>query len=292
MRPIKDIFIEEYWTIGYRNYTDSDTVVNADKAYSFDLLKGNSRYWYADPFLFEKDGKTFLFVEMFDNVTEVGEIGLSELVDGKFTEPEIVIKEKFHLSYPYVYEKNGKVYMMPETHEDGCIQTYVATDFPRKWKKCEVIVDNINAADTVIENDILLTSEVCPSNDMSIDFCAYDSSGKELEYSPVYKSSLTKRGAGAVFGFSGKRIRPAQSCEDSNYGGKLFFYSINQCDKNGYSEELFSELSKDKVLAQGNKTAYGVHTYARTDKIEVVDIKFKRFNFKRFFWIIKRKLGI
>ena len=56
MRPLKEIFIEEYWDIAFRRYSNNDTVVDADKkSYAFDELKATKRYWYADPFLFEKN---------------------------------------------------------------------------------------------------------------------------------------------------------------------------------------------------------------------------------------------
>ena len=291
MRPIKDLFIEEYWNIAFRNYTEEDSVVSGEnKKTKFDVLKANKRFWYADPFLFEKDGKTYLFVEMFDNKTEVGVIGCSEFINGKFTEPEVVLEESFHLSYPYVFEKDGKILMMPETHEDGCIQFYEAVEFPKKWKKLSVAVNDVNVVDTVIENGMFIGSAICPENDMSIDICVYDKDGNKMPYSPVYKRCLDRRGAGMCFSFKNERIRPAQSCENGLYGGKIIFYKINQCDKERYSEEKFSEITPAMIEVNGLENVSGIHTYARTGKIEIVDAKSERINFKRLFWIIKRKV--
>ena len=198
MRPLKDLIFEEYWNIGFRFYSEDNSVADGGKK-KFDQLKATKRYWYADPFLFEKDGETFLFVEMFDNTTEVGVIGYSKFENGRFTQPELIIKESFHLSYPLVFEENGKIFMMPETHEDGCIQLYEAVKFPTEWKKSEILVENVNAVDTVIENNLFLASVICPSNDMRIDLGVFDKNGNEMPYSPVCTGSLTKRGAGDVF---------------------------------------------------------------------------------------------
>lgn len=293
MRPVKDLLFEEYWNIAYRNFTDDDSVVNApDKKAEFKLLKANKRFWYADPFLFEKDGKAYLFVEMFDNVTEVGSIGCSEYTDGKFTEPKEVLRESFHLSYPYVFENDGKIFMMPETHEDNCIQLYEAVEFPVKWKKSRVIVNNVNAADTVTENGFFISALVCEENDMSVDLCIFDADGNEMPYSPVCRSSFDKRGAGRCFSHKGVRVRPAQSCENGVYGGKVIFNKIIQCDEDGYIEEKMSEITPRNVSVPQSGEPCGIHTYARTDKIEIVDIKFKRTNVRRLFWIVKKKLGI
>ncbi len=290
MRSIKDLFFEEYWEIGYRKYTDDTSVVNGKGQYDFNVLKSDKRFWYADPFLFEKDGKTFLFIEMFDNRTEIGVIGYSELVNGKFTKPKVILKETFHISYPYIFEKDGEIYMMPESHNDKCIQLYKAVNFPDKWEKSHTLIDDINTADTVLENGMLITSVICPENDMSIDLCVYDKDLKPCSYNPVYSHSYTKRGAGKCFNHNGKRIRPAQSCENQQYGCKLYFNEIEQCDSQGYSEKAFTEITPQSITTSSSKKITGIHTYARTNEIEIVDIKSSRFNLYRLFYILKRKL--
>ena len=293
MRPVKDLIYEEYWDIAYRRYTQDDSVVDADgDKFKFELLRATKRYWYADPFLFKKDGKTYLFVEMFDNITELGVIGVSEYVNGTFTEPKVVLEEKFHLSYPLVFEKDGRVYMMPETHEDKCIQLYEAVEFPVKWKKHSVLVNDVNAVDTVEENSLLVASVICPQNDMSVDLSVYNKNGEEMPYSPVFSHSFLKRGAGDCFTHNGARLRPSQCCENGNYGGKVIFNKITKCDADGYSEELYNEITPDNIGTDEKCEAGGIHTYARTDEIEVVDIKFKRMNSSRLVWIAKKKLGV
>lgn len=293
MRPVRELVLEEYWDIAYRRYTENDSVVDADgNKLEFELLRATKRYWYADPFLFKKDGKTYLFVEMFDNITERGVIGVSEYVNGVFTEPQVVLEESFHLSYPLVFEKDGRVYMMPETHEDNCIQLYEAVEFPTVWKKSCVLVGDVNAVDTVEENGLLVASVICPENDMSVNLSIYGKNGEEMPYSPVYTHSFLKRGAGDCFNHKELRLRPSQCCENGNYGGKVIFNKITQCDENGYCEEVYNEITPDNIDTCEKCEAGGIHTYARTDEIEVVDIKFKRTNTSRLLWIAKKKLGV
>lgn len=45
-----------------------------------------------------------------------------------WSKPVVVLKEPFHLSYPWVFEEAGKVYMIPETGQDGSVRLYEATD--------------------------------------------------------------------------------------------------------------------------------------------------------------------
>lgn len=290
MRPLKEIFVEEYWDIAFRHYSDCDTVVDADKkTYVFNELKATKRYWYADPFLFEKDGKIYLFVEMFDNISEKGLIGYSEYVDNKFTQPQVVLEESFHLSYPYVFEKNGIVYMMPETREDGCIQLYRAEDFPKKWVKDRVIVKIKDAVDTVIDGDDIITSVITSPIEMKTQIEIYSiKTGEPTFDNPVKASDQVSRGAGKIFEHKSKKLRPAQNCSEANYGAGLIFYEINRAG-NQYGEEKYSELLPTQISI-GNDKALGAHTYARINDIEVVDVKKKRLNIRRILWIATKKL--
>ena len=290
MRPLTEIFIEEYWEIAFRRYSADDTVVDADrKSYAFDELKATKRYWYADPFLFEKDNKTYLFVEMFDNVTEKGVIGCSEFIDGKFTQPQIVLEENFHLSYPYVFEENGIVYMMPETRDDGCIQLYRAEKFPTEWVKDRVIVKIKDAVDTVINDESIITSVITSPAEMKTQLEIYNiKTGEPSFKNPVKSADQISRGAGRIIDHNGMRLRPAQNCTNASYGSGLIFYEINKSENN-YSEKKYSELFPSQI-ASGTDTVLGVHTYARTNEIEMVDVKKKRFNLKRIYWIILKKL--
>lgn len=291
MRPLKEIFIEEYWNIAFRRYSTDDTVVDADKkAYYFDELKATKRYWYADPFLFEKNGKTYLFVEMFDNVKEKGLIGYSEFIDGKFTQPQVVLEESFHLSYPYVFEENGIIYMMPETRGDECIQLYRAKKFPTEWVKDRVVVKIKDAVDTVIDGDDIITSVITSPAEMKTQLEIFNiKTGKPSFVNPVKAADQTSRGAGRIVEHKGKQLRPAQNCTNANYGSGLIFYEINKSG-NSYNEKKYSELFPSQIIS-GKDTAFGVHTYARTKEIEIVDVKKKRFNLKRILWIISKKFN-
>ncbi len=286
MRPIKEIFFEEYWNIAFRETGENDfAFINKNK--TFNSLRENKRYWYADPFLFRYKGEIWLFVEAFDNKTEKGAIACMKYEDGDFTNPEIVLEEDFHLSYPYVYEENGEVFMMPETMEDGCIQIYKADDFPKKWVKHKTLIEIENAVDTVICGDKLITSVVTDSYEKRVDVDIYDiNTGKYIK--SLHKNSQHARGAGKIFLAEGKNIRPAQNCTNGVYGAGLVFYHIEEKD-GGFSEEQIYTLAPEDFNVK-SKSVEGVHTYARSDNLEILDFKCKRFNLRRILWIIQKKL--
>lgn len=75
------------------------------------------KYWFADPFVYEKDGVTYLFYEAFDLVQQKGLIGYSVFnqLTGEGSAPTIIIDEPFHLSFPNIFEYAGDIYIMPES---------------------------------------------------------------------------------------------------------------------------------------------------------------------------------
>lgn len=64
-----------------------------DEAVPFRAIKNNLRYWVADPFVFERDGETYIFAELFDYLRRRGVIGYSKLkANGSFSSwKEIIV---------------------------------------------------------------------------------------------------------------------------------------------------------------------------------------------------------
>lgn len=60
------------------------------------------------------------------------------------------LAEDFHLSFPYLFEYLGELYMCPETCETRDIRLYRCIDFPLEWELAEKLFDNVEAADTMI----------------------------------------------------------------------------------------------------------------------------------------------
>lgn len=290
MRPIKEILREEYWNIAYRFSWDDEK--NFDSEGAFDVLPESKRYWYADPFVFEHDSDTYLFFEMFDNVTEKGLIGVSVLEGNTFSAPKVVLEESFHLSYPNVFLENGSIYMMPETMGDKCVCLYRATDFPYKWERVSTLVKDGTLVDTVICDDWLLASKVTDPYKKETQLQLYKkSTGEEHPMNNSFEKNQVSRGAGRIFEHGGRRIRPAQNCSGGIYGAGLVFYSVDEISDTDYKETEVFRVEPSQIKLSGGSSAEGVHTYARCGKVEIVDVKKYRFNLKRVCWILSKYLG-
>lgn len=96
----------------------------------------------ADPFLYVQGDVLYLFYETKNSITLQGDIGVAKSTDNGVTWQQlgIALDEDWHLSYPYVFDYLGEIYMMPEGSQKGDLRLYRAVKFPLKWKLERIIM--------------------------------------------------------------------------------------------------------------------------------------------------------
>uniref|UniRef100_A0A453H355 Glucosamine inositolphosphorylceramide transferase 1 n=7 Tax=Aegilops tauschii subsp. strangulata TaxID=200361 RepID=A0A453H355_AEGTS len=114
---------------------------------------GSPSSFVASPFLFLQGGGIYMFFETKNPVTSQGDIAAAVSKDAGATWQQlgVVLDEEWHLSYPYVFSYNSKVYMMPESSKNGDLRLYRALDFPLKWTLEKVLLEK-PLVDSVIIN--------------------------------------------------------------------------------------------------------------------------------------------
>ena len=85
----------------------------------------------ADPFLLRRDGRLFLFFEAWRRGTGQGDLCWAERdAAGAWRYAGVALDEPFHLSYPFVFEHEGEVFMIPESRSQGDVRLYVRAPVP------------------------------------------------------------------------------------------------------------------------------------------------------------------
>jgi hypothetical protein len=107
-------------------------------------------HYLADPFAIRRNGADYCFVEDFDCRQERGSIAVYELGARKGRRIGIALDEPFHLSFPYLFEYDGDLFMCPESASNGDIRIYRCVDFPLQWKLEKVVMSGVSAVDTII----------------------------------------------------------------------------------------------------------------------------------------------
>lgn len=278
--------IKSHWIIAYRRNKNWIFVENPEEG------------WAADPFLFKYNDRVFLFAEIMSYRTGKGYIGCCEWNGEGFGTWRKVIKEEWHLSYPNVFEWNGKIYMLPEQYQSGEIALYECLRFPTEWKRLSPLKDGGQYVDSTVlfqNGEAWLFTLRMNSKKHS--------EGKLLRaklFSPEQLGTfeiidalggLYKRPGGHFLLCNGKTYRVAQNC-DGEYGRGLVFYLVNKCDDIGYQEEEEKRIYSGTVVdgMEGRKYI-GIHTYNRCGDMEVIDLKYKEFLMEEFIWRVKRKIG-
>lgn len=223
--------------------------------------------YQADSFLFVKGDELFLFYEMqhWDNP---GVIAMRKTRDLKFwTDPIVVLKQPFHLSFPYVFMDHGFVYMVPESQESDAIHLFRAdndelTSFSKVrtllyQERKDGIHYNYNDSHIYKKNNIyyLFTSyqknwmyyqELFVSDDLL--------QGEFVRHpkSPICKSNEFGRNGGSLIHYDDRLLRVAQDCH-SEYGDNVSLMEIDELSLENYKEHIFRRnvLPDNSIFREG-----------------------------------------
>ena len=114
------------------------------------FIENPPNHFLADPFVYRFKGEDYCFVEAFNYLEKKAQIDVYKLIEDKYEYLGIALKEDFHLSFPYIFEFKENVYMIPESAKNKDIRLYKAVNFPLDWELEEVLIDNIDAADSLV----------------------------------------------------------------------------------------------------------------------------------------------
>jgi hypothetical protein len=228
--------------------------------------------FYADPFMMEEDGRLWVFFEDFDYATNRGRISCADLGNDGTFEPVPVLERPYHLSYPCVFRADNNLYMIPETAENGTVELYRCTRFPDSWM-LETTLLKLPAVDSTVWQDagmfwLFVTLEEPRGHGIQLWlFSSSTLAGKWTPHSanPISTDIRKSRGAGGIFRYNGKLLRPSQDCS-GHYGRSFTFNEIVALDVDRYEERPC--VTVDPIWAPG---LVATHTYSHIGQVEVID---------------------
>jgi hypothetical protein len=264
----------EQWFLAIRKRSPDRSF---DTTMGYHIVRPPMDKFYADPFLFKRDNKNYLFFEDYRYSEARAIISCAEVgAHGTLSEPVEVLRRPYHLSYPFVFEYEGHTYMIPETRQNRTVELYRADSFPACWSLAAVLLEDVGAVDATIHRaDGKFWMFVGLSNDRysSCDelglFYAESLFGpwKPHRSNPILSDVRRARPAGALFYQDGKLIRPSQDCSKA-YGYALCFSEVLILN-----EMQYAELPLGRIDPQWTSNNLGTHTYSRSDDFEAIDGK-------------------
>jgi hypothetical protein len=250
---------------------DSPTIAGT----SWTVLPDPGFRFYADPFPFIHDGRTYLFVEDLDHRTNKGVISVVPFGPQGPTGPaRPVLEEPWHLSYPFVFEHAGEIWMIPESSADRSVRLYRADRFPDRWVQEAILLTDIAASDaTVIRHDGAFWMFAATrdgfgswSDTLSL-FHADRLHGPWAAHpaNPVLVDRAAARPAGAMVVRNGRLWRPVQDCT-AGYGCGIGLAEVTRLDREGFEQRIRFVLQADPTWP-GRR----FHTLNRAGRLECID---------------------
>ena len=234
--------------------------------------------FWADPFVIEKEQKAFIFFEEFLYKKNKACISVMELgIDGHCSKPVAILNKPYHLSYPFIFESGGILYMIPETSSNKTVELYTCTDFPLKWEFVQNLMENIILNDSTLlyHQDkwwLFASGQNHPSTSTNDQLFLYysdtlfSSDWTAHPQNPVVTIISNCRPAGRIFQWAGKLYRPAQNNSSKQYGYAIKINEIEILNETEYKEKEVFEI----VPGKGNKFS-AIHTLNFIDNLVVID---------------------
>lgn len=278
---LHDYFVREEWAIAIRPVGDKYLFEEGGTETAFKVIPNSFRCWCADPFIISVGEKDYLFFEMFDRFKGRGVIGYREISpDGKIGEMKLAYETQKHLSFPFVFEKDKEIYMMPESSYDRNVTLLKAVHFPDKWEKVHTWFDGEKFCDSVMfknGNDVyMLTQPVeVPYTHAKLNLYKMENGNWVPDKAnPIVNNAAHARMAGAIVELNGQKIRPSQNCSDDSYGLGVNFGTVEMVD-GGYAEQLKRKVEISEIKTDDGKHYFGIHTYNHSKRFEVIDLKLR-----------------
>ncbi|MDB2435700.1 hypothetical protein N9W65_01840 [Schleiferiaceae bacterium] len=275
---------QDQWILLYKlNTTDSIS----KSFFRFNkMIPPKDRFW-ADPFVIQKENSSYIFIEELLYKTRKGHISVIVMdCNGKYSEPVKVLEADYHMSYPFLIEEDGALFMIPETKQNKTIDLYRCVEFPTKWDYEKTLINDIEAVDatiTVKDNIYWLFANVTTNKGASSwdelhIFSApslFSNHWKVHPKNPVISDVRQARPAGNFFTYNNNLYRPSQN-SSRRYGYGMKINRVTELNNNNYKEETVNS-----IYPNWDKSLNAVHTINSVGNLTVIDSLMKR---KRGIW--------
>ena len=257
---------EQHWTIGFIEQPLSDIV--QDKPLEIRYVKNMPKEcWFADPFILDYDDSIIqLLVEEFNYAIRKGRIA-KVLIDRNSYAVigyKVVLELQSHLSFPFIYRNEGRVFVCPENSASGSWNMY---EYNKDGDTLTFIkrLSELPLTDAIftsrVGNPLIFSTYIPVQNGDTLS--VFNMVGQKTK-AITFKSNIG-RNAGDWFNIGTSVYRPAQDC-NGDYGKAIIIQSV---ENNG---DDFTFLDVRRIESTNPKFTTGCHTFNNYRDLTVVDV--------------------
>ena len=240
------------------------------------LLPPPGRYW-ADPFAVQHDGRTHILFEEFLCEERRGRIAIVTLDRyGRPSPARIALELDSHLSYPCVFEREGRLYMVPENAASGNLDLYECVRLPDEWVRRRSLLEGVPVVDASLVEwqglwwmfASLKKPEGLRTADLLVLYVSEDPVNgvwRKHPLSPLLADVTNARPAGAPFVFGERLFRLAQD------GSRGYGWAISVNEVLSLTPTDFAERNVALLQPSWARSLLGTHTLNRAGRTVVMD---------------------
>lgn len=277
-RGLEKAFSVDQWYVGYR-FGPAERWSGDLSGYTA-LMPPRDRYW-ADPFALERAGRHYIFFEEFMFAAGKAHIVAVEVEPGGACgAPVRVLERPYHLSYPFLVEHEGELFMIPESGNNRTVELYRCARFPDDWRLEKVLLRGARFVDATLHREEggpwwMFVNQGADGAELHDELYLYRADSllgawRPHAGNPVKSDVRSARSAGRLYVREGALYRPAQICAPL-YGSGL---SINRVLR--LSDEEYLEQEEERILPERPRGLLGLHTVNRAGTLSVVDAFVRR----------------
>ncbi len=276
-RRLADLIWRDQW--GLRFYLGPDFPA---VPWKFKEITPPKDCFWADPFVIHRNDKYYVYFENLPYATNKGHLSLIVIDNsGNLSEPIKILDKPYHLSYPFLFEWEGAIYMMPEMSASKCIDVYRCVRFPDQWEFHVTLMSNVHAVDaTLFEHGGKWWMFVClreqPGAVSGEDlFLFFSDSPLSTDWTPhpmnpVVTDVRRARPAGNLIRYGDTIYRPSQDCA-KRYGGAIEINRVLKLNEHEYVEEPASRIEPN-----WQNNLLGTHTLNCSENFVIIDAEVRR----------------
>ena len=278
-RVAEKAFKLETWSIAYRFGPEEDWSGSLEGFHRLDPPAG---WFWADPFPIERDGRYWIFFEELPRGASKAHISAVEVrKDGSIWGPVKVLERPYHLSYPFLVEEDGELYMIPETADNRTVEVYRCVEFPGRWELARTLLKDVRCVDATVHRESgrwwMFANAAAPGAEFNDELAIYSSESLLGEWrphrrNPVKSDVRSARPAGRLFRRGDGLYRPGQICTPL-YGSGIALHRVTRLTADEYAEEETA-----RIVPQDARTL-GIHTFNRAGELTVADAFERRSRF-------------
>jgi len=221
--------------------------------------KINAVLTMADPFLFVYKDELFMFYEEKSELNNGIIKGFKTQDLKNWTDLGVILSETCHLSFPFIFEFDNEVYLMPETFDKMSLSLYRFENFPYGCTWSRELMSGPHFIDSHIykQHDLFYLF----SNKSDDELCLYYSTDlmnwTQHPKSPIVEGNKYARSGGGIVSVRDKYYRIAQDTSNI-YGDNFHVFELKKLTVDDYEESLLLENVIKKDL---NWNAEGGHHF-------------------------------